>query len=56
MTQFNEILTASGMTLTAFCDYFEIPYRTAQNWKLGVRECPEYLLKLMAYKLEKERS
>lgn len=53
--KFNEILQQSGMTLKAFSDYFEIPYRTVQNWKLGVRACPPYLLKLIEYKLKKER-
>jgi DNA-binding transcriptional regulator YiaG len=53
---FNEILTASGMSLKAFSDYFEIPYSTLQHWKRGERECPEYLLKLIEYKLKKERS
>lgn len=51
---FSELLLNSRMKLTEFCLYFEIPYRTAQNWKAGSRECPSYLLKLMKYKLEKE--
>lgn len=34
-----------------FSMYFEIPYRTMQNWELGLREYPDYLLKLMEYKL-----
>ena len=42
------------MSRQAFGDYFKIPYRTLQNWELEVRECPEYLLDLMKYKLEKE--
>lgn len=45
---------ASGMSRPKFAEYFEIPYRTVQNWELGMRECPEYLIKLMQYKLEKE--
>ncbi len=49
-----EIRTLSGMSRKQFAEYFEIPYRTIQNWELGLRECPEYLLKLMKYKLEKE--
>ena len=46
--------TLSGMTQKAFADYFCIPYRTVQDWNAGKRKCPEYLLDLMAYKLEKE--
>ena len=39
-----------------FTEMFEIPYRTLQDWELGNRKCPEYLLKLIEYKLQKERS
>ena len=39
-----------------FSEMFEIPYRTLQDWELGNRKCPEYLLKLIEYKLQKERS
>lgn len=52
---FKELREASGMNLKQFADYFEIPYRTIQNWEGGQRTCPEYLLKLMQYKLEKEK-
>lgn len=39
-----------------FTEMFDIPYRTLQDWELGNRKCPEYLLKLIEYKLEKEQS
>ena len=42
------------MTRTEFCEYFEIPYRTLQDWELGNRKMPEYLLRLMAYKIKME--
>jgi hypothetical protein len=51
---FNELLQSSGMKLTEFCKFFGIPYRTAQNWKAGLRECPQYLIELMSYKLKNE--
>ena len=51
---FNELLTASKMSLAQFTRYFDIPYRTAQNWKEELSRCPVYLLELMKYKLEKE--
>ena len=50
-----ELIEASGMSRPAFAEYFGIPYRTIQNWDLGLRDCPEYLLELMKYKLEKEK-
>lgn len=49
-----ELIEASGMNQTAFGKYFGIPRRTVQNWDLGLRKCPEYILDLMKYKLEKE--
>lgn len=47
------------MTQHEFADYFEIPFRTLQNWesekdKTNNRCCPGYLLKLIEYKLKKE--
>lgn len=44
----------SKMTKKQFSEYFGIPYRTLQNWEDGSRSCPEYLKKLMHYKLIKE--
>ncbi len=52
---FKELRKASGMNLTEFSKFFNIPYRTVQNWELETRKCPDYLIELMAYKLEKER-
>ena len=51
---FKELRERSGMTRPQFAEYFGIPYRTIQNWELGIRECPDYLLNLMEYKLRKE--
>lgn len=51
---FKELRLHSGMTQKAFAEYFEIPKRTIENWDMGVRQCPEYLLKLMEYKLVNE--
>lgn len=45
----------TGMNRRQFASYFEIPYRTVQDWELGNRKMPDYLLKLMKYKAEKER-
>ena len=50
-----ELRKATGMNRKVFCEYFEIPYRTLQDWELGNRKMPEYLLRLMAYKIEMEK-
>lgn len=51
---FKEIRELSGMNLTQFSKYFEIPYRTVQHWEAGSRPCPPYLLALLEYKLRNE--
>ena len=49
---FKELREQSGMTRKQFVEHFGIPYRTIQDWELGNRKCPEYLLRLMEYKLK----
>lgn len=55
MNPFKELREQSGMTRNQFCEYFGIPYRTVQDWELGNRKCPEYLIDLMKYKLDHEQ-
>ena len=50
-----ELKDSTGMTRKEFCEYFEIPYRTVQDWELGNRKMPEYLFRLMEYKLQMEK-
>ncbi len=51
-----ELKEKSGMNWKQFAQYYEIPYRTMQDWHLGERKMPPYLLKLMQYKMEMEQS
>ena len=51
---FKELRTSTGMNIKEFSEYFNIPYRTMQNWESERRQCPEYLLELMYYKLLNE--
>ena len=53
---FKDLRQLSGMTQKQFADYFGIPKRTIENWEAGVNQCPQYLLDLMQYKLEKENT
>jgi DNA-binding transcriptional regulator YiaG len=50
----NELRATSGMSRKQFAEFFGFPYRTLQNWELGLRECPDYLLDLIEYKLKNE--
>jgi DNA-binding transcriptional regulator YiaG len=52
---FKELRKLSGMNQTEYAAYFGIPRRTVQNWDLGVRACPSYILALMEYKLRNEK-
>ena len=45
---------STAMNRKEFCAYFEIPYRTVTDWELGNRKMPEYLLRLMQYKVSAE--
>ena len=42
----------SGLNWKEFSAYFDIPYRTVQDWEHGRRKMPSYLLRLMEYKLK----
>lgn len=44
----------TGMNWKQLSAYYGIPYRTLQDWYLGKRTMPEYLLRLMVYRAEIE--
>ena len=44
----------TGMSRKEFSEYFQVPYRTLQDWELGNRTMPDYLLRLMMYKAKME--
>lgn len=59
MNALKSLRISSKMSRPQFAQYFGISYRTVQNWELyGVspegRPCPDYLLKLLEYKLVNE--
>ena len=49
-----ELREEMGMNRREFSDYYGIPYRTVQDWEAEKRELPEYLLRLMKYRVEVE--
>ena len=53
--ELRKLRESTGMNRKEFCEYFEIPYMTETDWKLGNRRVPQYLLRLMAYKIEIEK-
>ena len=50
-----EIRKRTGMNRRQFAEYFNIPYRTVQDWELGNRQMPDYLFRLMEYKIRMEK-
>lgn len=55
MKTIKELRRACKMTQKAFAEYFGIPQRTIEDWDSEKHTPPEYLVKLIEYKLEKEK-
>ena len=53
--ELKKLRESTGMNRKEFCEYFEIPYMTVTDWELGNRRVPQYILRLMAYKIEIEK-
>ena len=54
---FVAVRNMTGMNRKEFAEWLAIPYRTMRDWELGTSQVPEYVLRLVAYKvlMEKER-
>ena len=52
---FAYIKSQTGMNKKEFAEYLGIPYRTLQDWELGNTQAPEYVLRLIAYKVQMEK-
>lgn len=50
-----EIRKRANMSKKEFADYLKIPYRTIQDWELGKFEPPEYVLRMIVYRMEIEK-
>lgn len=46
---------ATGLSQSEFAGYLEIPVRTLQQWEQGRRNLPDYVLKLILFKLETDK-
>ncbi len=47
-----EARKAAGLSQSEFAGHLEIPIRTLQQWEQGRRNLPDYVLKLILFKLE----
>ena len=43
---------STGMNRKEFCEYFGIPYRTVTEWERGTRKMPDYVFRLLAYRIK----
>ncbi len=50
-----ELRELTGLNKTDFAKKYNIPYRTIQNWELGERECPVYVLELLEFRIKHEK-
>lgn len=49
-----ELRAMTGMSQRAFGKYFDIPFRTVQDWEAGKSECKKYIVALLEYRLRSE--
>lgn len=42
----------TGLTQAGFSAVLGIPRRTIQNWETGERECPAYVIDLIAFRIK----
>lgn len=40
-----------GMNRKEFAEYLEVPYRTMEDWEKGKRQMPDYVLRLIEYRV-----
>lgn len=50
--QMKELRESTGMNRKEFCEYFRIPYRTVTEWERGTRKMPDYVFRLLAYRIK----
>lgn len=47
-----EIRNLTGLSQQSFADKYGIPKRSIENWETGLRKCPEYVVKLLEFKVK----
>lgn len=51
MKTIKEIRQSTGLSQAKFGEALNIPKKTLQCWEQGARDCPEYVLELIAYRV-----
>lgn len=52
---FRMLRMSTGMNRKDFAEWLCIPYRTMTEWERGTRQMPEYVFRLIAYKVMNEK-
>lgn len=52
--QLKAVRELSGMNRKDFAEWLGIPYRTISDWEHSERKMPDYVLRLIAYKVRME--
>jgi len=52
--QLKAVRELSGMNRKEFAEWLGIPYRTMSDWEHSERKMPDYVLRLIAYKVRME--
>ncbi len=55
MQTIKDIRQSTGLSQSKFCELLNIPKRTLQDWEQGLRQCPEYVVELIAYRVKNDR-
>ena len=50
-----DLIKESGMSIKEFSEYYGIPYNTVREYYNGNRKAPEWVVKLMREKIEREK-
>lgn len=52
MKTIQDIRKSTGLSQAKFCEMLNIPAPTLKKWEQGQRECPPYVVELIAYRVE----
>ena len=52
MQTIREIRSSTGLSQSKFSAALGIPVRTLQKWEIGGSQCPEYVVGLIAYRVQ----
>ncbi len=55
MKELREIRKLAGMNRREFSEYMGIPLRTMEEWEAGRRKMPDYVLRLIVYRVKIEK-